>query len=164
MISNWTSRRIALAALVLAKLVQAQAPNPLPPPADRDPFVGMWKADGDKSRPKLSKAELTYVRTIGRSDDYLLFSSTGGASKAKPEDRKYRLRCDGGFYPQPAGSTLSCTWVASNRVVGVSKSPDGKKQYWSREVSADGESMTITGFKDQTRTKVESVQVLERVR
>ena len=55
-----------LAFLVLARVALAQDSKTLPPPADRDPFVGVWQANGDKSRPKLNKVERSYVRTIGR--------------------------------------------------------------------------------------------------
>jgi hypothetical protein len=154
---------IELATLCLAAgLAVAQEAKTLPPPPDQDPFVGEWKANSEESRPKLSRAERSYVRTIRRAGEEVLFSSVGGASKAKV--RNFRLKCDGAFYPLPTGPVLSCRWVDTNRVEGETRDPNGKKNYWMREVSPDGQRMTVTGYKNQSRTKIDSVMVLERVK
>ena len=157
-------RLVRNSALVLgiSTVVLAQESNAIPPPADRDPFVGVWQANGDKSRPKLNKVERSYTRTISRIGEDLVFSSAGGASKAKI--REYRIRCDGAFYPLPAGPVLSCRWLNSSSVEGETREPNGRKLYWSREVTPDGQMMTITGFKDKARTKVVSIMILDRVK
>jgi hypothetical protein len=122
----------------------------------------MWQANGDKSRPKLSKIERSYTRTIGRVGTELTFSSSGGASKAKI--REYRIRCDGVFYPLPTGPVLSCRWLDSNHVEGETRGPNGRKSYWAREVTPDDHTMTITEFKNKARTRVASIMVLDLVK
>ncbi len=55
-------------------------------------------------------------------------------------------------------------YKAPNVIEGVTKLPEGETDYWTEEVSADGHQMSITGYKDKKRTKVRSVQVLDRVK
>jgi hypothetical protein len=159
------SNSIALTSMfvfvILAGAAPSQDSNPLSPPADRDPFVGVWKADGERSRPKLSKTELSYVRTITRIGEDIVLSSTGGVSKAKI--REYRARCDGAFYRLPTGPLLSCTWVGQTRVEGETREPNLRNPFWTREVTSDGQTMTITEFRDKARTKQSRVLVLDRV-
>ena len=140
-------------------LSHAQQSLPMP---DQDPFVGTWRANAAQSKPKLNKTEASYERVITRQGDELLFSSTGGPSKAKA--RAYRLRCDGRFYPLPTGPALRCTYASPNRVDGQTDDPTGAHHYWTREVSPDGKQMTISAYKDSRRVKVRSVMVLDRIK
>lgn len=133
-----------------------------PPAPDQDPFVGTWRANAAQSKPKLDKTEASYERVIARQGDELLFSSTGGPSKARA--RAYRLRCDDRFYPLPTGPVLRCTYVAPNRVDGETDDPTGEHHYWTREVSPDGKQMMISAHQDRRRVKVRSVMVLDRVK
>ena len=139
----------------------AQDSISLQPSADRDPVVGVWQANGEESRPKLDKVQRSYIRTISRIGADIIFSSAGGASKAKIRD--FRLRCDGAFYPLPTGPVLACRWLNSNSVEGETRYPNGKKRYWVREVTSDGRVMTVTSFKDKARSKISSVMILDRV-
>ena len=148
--------------LTLTRVVHSQGSTTLPPPADRDSFVGVWQANADKSQPKLTRVQRTYVRTIERIGKDIKFSSSGGDSKAKI--RSFLIRCDGSLYPLPTGPVMSCRWVDSRRVEGETRDPRGRESYWAREVTADGQTMTITEFKDKTRTKVASVMALDRVK
>ena len=133
------------------------------PPAERDLFVGHWKANAGASHPKLSKKEGSYERTITRDGDDLVFASSGGASKATI--RQFRIRCDGIFHPLPTGPVLACRYVAPNRVEGETKDhPAGKLIFRAREVSADGQRMSIFGYKDKNRTRLRSIEVLDRIK
>jgi hypothetical protein len=123
----WTS---ALVFLGISRVVLAQDSKSVPPPADHDLFVGVWQANGDKSRPKLNKVERSYTRTIRRTGEEIVFSSAGGASKAKI--REYRIRCDGAFYPLPTGPVLSCRWLSSNSIEGETRDPNGRRLFWAR--------------------------------
>ncbi len=58
----------------------------------------------------------------------------------------------------------SCTYITANRVEGDTVSPDGKMSYWTREISPDGQEMTISGYADKARTKLVSVQEDDRVK
>ncbi|MBI3896570.1 MAG: hypothetical protein HY313_11630 [Acidobacteria bacterium] len=133
------------------------------PPADKDPFVGTWKTNRDLSRPKLSKREASYIRTMLREGDELLFSSS--MENFKTSEHHFRMRCDGQWYnvPTPDQSML-CLYASSNVVVGASIDPNHKVSYWTREVSADGQQMRITAYKDKARTKIESISVLDRIK
>jgi hypothetical protein len=155
----WTG---AFALATISTLVLAQDSKLIPPPADRDLFVGVWQANGDKSRPKLTKVERSYTRTIRRTGEDIIFSSTGGPSKATI--REFRIRCDGAFHPLPAGPVQSCRWIDTNSIEGETQYPGGRKSYWVREVTPDGQTMTITDFKDKARTKVASLITLDRVK
>ena len=63
----------------------------------------------------------------------------------------------------PVGSLLSCRYIVPTRVEGETRDQTGHF-FWTREVSADGQGMTISEYKDKGRTKVRSVMVLDRVR
>jgi hypothetical protein len=132
----------------------------LVPPPDKDPSVGVWRANRVKSRPKLDKKDASYIRTIKRDGDDLVFSSQIGTSK--PSEHNFRVRCDDRFYSVPAGF-LSCRYIAPNFVEGETKPKTGEVSYWTREVSADGREMKISGYADRQRTKVKSVEILDRV-
>ena len=156
-IEFWTS---SLLIATTAMMGRSQQRN-IPPP-DRDSFVGQWRANPSKSRPTLSKAEASYQRTIRRDGDDLVFDSSGGSSKARSQ--QYRLRCDGAFHPLPTGPVLSCRYIAPNKVEGETHDPTQERHYWTREVSADGQEMTISAYKDKGRTKLKSVMVLDRIK
>ena len=138
-----------------------QAQQNVTPPPDLDPFVGQWRANAGKSRPALSKKQATYTRTIRRDGVDLVFVSSGGPSKALIRD--FRIRCDGAFHPLPTGHVLSCIYIAPDRVEGETNGPDGSHFYWTREVSADRQVMTISEYKDRRRAKLRSVMVLDRI-
>lgn len=132
------------------------------PPPEADPFVGQWRANADKSRPRLTKVERSYERTIRREGDELIFASSGGASTAAVRD--FRIRCDGRFYPLPAGPSLSCVYVSTDRVEGETKDALKGSSFWTREVSPDGRELMISEYRDKARKKVRSVIVLDRVK
>jgi hypothetical protein len=154
-----TCRWIAALA-VLETVLRAQQAT-LPPP-EKDPFVGQWKANATKSRPRLSKKEASYERTISREGDYLVFASSGGVSKAAI--RQFKILCDGLFHPLPTGPVLSCGYSAPNRVDGETKDPNHSNLFWTREISPDGQEMTISEYKDKARSKLRLVMVLDRVK
>jgi hypothetical protein len=110
----------------------------------------------------LSKKEASYERSISREGDDLVFASSGGVSKAAT--RQFRIRCDGLFHPVPTGPVLSCVYAMPNRVDGETKDPNQSKLFWSREVSSDGQEMTISEYKDKARSKLRSIMVLDRVK
>jgi len=157
-----TPDRRLLLFFVPAAIILGQNASPPPPPPDQDPFVGAWRANEAKSRPKLNRTERSYTRTIERSGDDLVFSSTGGASKALV--RQFSIRCDGLRHTLPAGAFLSCTYTAPDRVEGETLGPNRKLSYWARQVSPDGQLMTIFEYKDKARTKINSVMVLDRLK
>jgi hypothetical protein len=131
-----------------------------PPPPDQDPFVGQWQADGDASRPKLNRKDLPQTRTMGREGDDLIFTTT--FEKPKPTVRQYRIRCDGLFHRLPAGTIQSCIYVSSNRVEGESRN-SAAPGFWAREVSPDGQVMTLWEYKDKARTKLKGIVVSRRI-
>jgi hypothetical protein len=145
----------------------AQALSSLPGP-DKDPFVGTWKANADKSQPKPDKVKASSVRTISRSGDEIVFSSRiERRDSARSSENNYRIRCDGVPHRVQCGDAsckTSCTYKAANRVEGETAGPDGKTSYWTREVSPDGQEMTVFGYHDRARTKLETLQVYGRVK
>jgi hypothetical protein len=132
------------------------------PPADHDPFVGEWKANANKSRPKLSKTEAGYLRTVTRDGDDPVFASSGSA--LKDATRESRIRCDGQVHSHPSGSDISCFYTAADRVEGETRDPRQTHTFWTREVSPDGREMTITEFKDKAHTKPRTLWVLDRIK
>jgi hypothetical protein len=157
-----------LLLIVLPSPSFTQASSSLPEP-DKDPFVGTWQANADKSRPKLNKAQATYVRTMSREGDDLVFASrVKRKHSAGFSENHYKIRCDGLPHRVPCGEftcTTSCTYVAANRVEGDTKSPNGQSSsYWAREVSSDGQELRIYGYKDKGRKKLASLEVADRVK
>ena len=151
----------SLFALLAPASSRAQNQDSRNPPADLDPFVGTWRANRDKSQPKLSKRDSSYTRTIAREGDDIIISS--GTSVPKPSHHEYRIRCDGQFHPVPSGS-LSCKQLKGNFIEGESIVPKVEHGYWSEEVSQNGQTMTIVHYQDERRRHIESVWVLDRVR
>jgi hypothetical protein len=145
------SRALVSALLIGAAFGQVATP-PLP---ENDPLVGTWQ---DKRGKKPS-----YIRTIARDGEELVFSSQGNG--LKPSEHNFRVRCDGLFHPVPFGSE-SCKYVAPNVVEGESKSSKDKTaSYWKREVSADGQKMLIYGYTDSRKTmQLGPPEVLYRVK
>jgi hypothetical protein len=154
----------------------AQALPSLPEP-DKDPFVGSWKANADNSRPKLNKAEASYVATISRDGDDLVHSYRINKEAPAPLIKRktysgfyeghYRIRCDGLPHSMQCGEapcSKSCTYKTANRIEGETSGPDGKTSYWTREVSTDAQEMILSEYKDKTRTKLKRVVVRDRVK
>ncbi len=172
--------------VILSALLFAQTSLFLPQP-DQDPFLGTWKANAEKSRPKLDKVGASYVITISRDGDDRVISSRMKKRTAPPlikgktysefRERHYRIRCDGLLYPVPSGAlpiTMSCTYKAANRVEGEThmECPKGetcqfqypRDTYWTQEVSSDGQLMTVSVYTDRARTKLRSAGVHDRVK
>lgn len=163
--------RTAIVSLILLTSLPicpfAQTSPGLPDP-DKDPFVGTWKTNADKSRPKLEKVEASYVRTLSREgDDRVLSSRSKSPYSGNFSENHYRILCNGLPHRVQCGNascTTSCTYVAFSRVEGETISPDGKTLYWAQEVSSDGQEMRIYGYRDKARTKLTRVEVLDRVK
>lgn len=167
----WIAAAIIAVTLNITR-ASAQESVPLPPAPENDPFVGTWKANPSKSHPELGKRDASYIRTIGREGDLLVFSSSNGT---KAPSNNYKIRCDGHYHHAPFGG-LSCKYVATNRVEGetverpqlTNEAParplSGKPEYWSREVSPDGQEMAILEYTDGRRTKLKKGLVLDRVK
>lgn len=155
---------VSLQILILLARSSNAAPQEtsiLPPPADKDPFVGRWLANAEKSKPKLSRKEASYERRIDRSGDSVTISSTGGAGG--PKSRGYQILCNGTFQLIRDSTLLSCSWLTPNRVEGETKFQTGKHLYWAREVSADGKQLTIWEYRNKTRGSARSFEVLDRI-
>jgi hypothetical protein len=158
---------LLLVALISGLLAQTVSNLPAP---DEDPFVGTWQTNASKSRPKLDKADASYVRTIVRDGDEVVFSSrmdrrsVGG----RLSENEYRIRCDGAPHQVQCGKgscTTACTYTAENVVEGETVSLDGgERSYWTREVSTDRQEMRILGYKDKAKTKLKTTRVLDRVK
>jgi hypothetical protein len=177
-------RRLSIEFVVLLIALAGQSLGqslPALPKPDKDPFVGTWKANADKSRPKSDK-DAWYVKTISRDGDDRVISSRSkkpgpaplikGKSYSEILEKDYRIRCDGLPHTAPCGvfsCTTSCIYKTANSVQGEThfECPQVERcvtQYWTEEVSADGQEMIISAYRDETRTKRKSVEVLDRVK
>jgi hypothetical protein len=164
-------RTVAVESLLLLVLTSgslAQVVTNLPAP-DKDPFVGTWQANANKSRPKLDIADASYVRRIARDRDEVVFSSRidNRSVGRKVSENHYRIRCDGLPHRVQCGElscTTSCTYKAENVVEGETESPDGNRSSWTQEVSADRKEMRILYYKDKAKTKLKTTWVLDRVK
>jgi hypothetical protein len=159
-------KRLGAIASFILFATAASAQVAAPPLPQNDPFVGTWQINPQKSRPRPDKTDSSYVRTITRDGDELVFSSRTGGSK--PKEHNYKIRCDGLFHPVPFGS-MSCRYTTPNAVEGESRPPNSKEDasrtaFWRREVTADGQEMKILAYTDSGRTQLESIQVLDRVK
>jgi len=150
-------RAIAFACLGIALGFGASTP----PAPDQDPFVGTWRANREKSYPRLDRKDADDVFTVARQGDDLIWSSYNGHTRRQ---RDYSIRCDGKFHLTPTGPLVSCEYTSPDTTVGVTREPTGKLDCWTRHVSADRQEMTITSFKDELRTKVKAVWVFDRVK
>lgn len=147
---------IAIAATSLA-----QGSDSLLPPADRDPFVGKWKANQEKSRPKLDRKNATYTRTVARDGDAWILSSE--MKNFPGSEHHYRILCDGRLHPAPHGVQVARRYKSPSLIEGETVIPGQGTKYWREEVSQDGQQMSITSYKGRKRLKVVSVWILDRV-
>lgn len=138
-----------LLLLLLTSRSFAQDVTNIPKP-DKDPFVGNWKADADKSRPKLNNIQASYLRTMSREgDDLLFYSGIEKRNSAGLSENRYRIRCDGLAHRVQCGvlfRSTSCMYLSGNRVEGETKSQNDGTSYWAREVSQDGQEMRIYSY------------------
>ena len=153
-LKNW---KFIIFSLVLYGFSQSSAP--FVPPPDKDIFIGTWKANRDQSVPALSDKAATYVREMARDGRDLILSS----SEKKHGRRKFRIRCDGVLHRIPPGS-MSCLYKAPNSMEGETISTGRKPEYWKRELSSDGNVMTITAYRNPERTEIISTWILDRVK
>ena len=125
--------------------------------------MGTWKANRDKSRPKLNDVDASYVRTIAREGDELVFSSQihSRINSGKLNENHYRIRCDGSPHPVPFGS-ISCDYNGASLIEGETLSLTNERSFWAREVSTDGREQKILEYKDKARTKLRKTWVLDR--
>jgi hypothetical protein len=152
--------RLAALSLFFCAPVYAQVAQSFLPSPDTDPFVGTWRANALMSRPKLSKKDARYTRTIIRDgDERVLRSITEGDTSSA---RSYRIRCDGQQHNLPElKATMVCSYTSSNVVQGATRQ-NGGTGYWAEELSSDGKKMTVITYKDKARTKVKETLVLDR--
>jgi hypothetical protein len=69
-------RSVVVASFAVTVAVACFGSAP-PPPPDRDPFVGTWQANREKSRPRLDRLDVLDQRTIAREGDDLLGNGAG---------------------------------------------------------------------------------------
>lgn len=157
---NSTISLSAILLLIASAGLPQQAPSP-PPSPDNDPFVGTWKANADLSLPKLRGADASYTRIITREGDERVVSSRYGLHKSRKHS--FRMRCDGQFYRVPDGThSMACQYLNSDVVDGETVT-HSVHSYWTEQVSASKQQMTITSYTDKTRTTIESTWILDRV-
>ena len=155
--------------LIVLNTVAFSQTVPSCPAPEKDPFVGTWKANADKSHPKLDKRDASYVRVIARESDERISSSRilHPSQKGKFSENHFRIRCDGLMHSVACGAgrcSMSCTYRSANFVEGETLSPDGGHSYWTEEASSDGTEMRTRHYKDKSRTKLKSEWVLDRVK
>jgi hypothetical protein len=169
--------------LLLLFLVGTACPQnvALPPPPDKDPSVGVWSKNKDKSQPiteGTNVLEETYdSETVARDGDDIVVTEKigprrwrGGSDVAKATKRTFKLRCDGSLHPLPGGSG-SCNYVGANIVEGKTTYsrddvifPRHTTFFWRTEISADGKEMRDSSYKDAAMTKRISLTVFDRVK
>lgn len=154
---------IIVLLIALTSGVSGQAVRSLPTP-ENDPFVGTWKANRDKSKPKLNDKDASYVRTIVREGDDLVFSSqiASRVASGKVNENHYRILCDGAPHPVPFGS-LSCEYKGASLIEGETLSLTNERSFWVREVSTDRQEQKVIEYKNAARTKLRSTWILDRV-
>ena len=164
------SGRFWIAALAVSGTVLRGQQISIPPP-DKDPFVGQWKTSPTKSRPQLGKEGGSYETAIKREGDYLVYSSSQRLAAhsglpSKVQKWQYKLLCDGRSHSLPTHVFTSCVYVAPDRVEGETdtRDPNQSTIFWTREVSADGQETAFFNYEDRKRTRLRSVQVLDRVK
>lgn len=164
------SRRLWIAGLAASGTLLSGQQSSIPPP-DKDPFIGQWKASATKSKPRLGKDEESYETTITREGDYLVYSSSQALSAhsglpSKVQKWQYKLLCDGRSHSLPTHVFTSCVYAASNRIEGETQTwdPNQSTVFWTHEVSADGQEMLTFNYEDKKRTRLRSIQVLDRIK
>jgi hypothetical protein len=154
--------------MLVMTLISGLSAQELAPLPDKDPFLGTWRTNPDKCRPKLEREDASYVRTYARDGDDRIFSSRTGTRKIK--ENHYRFRCDGLPHPITYGNMLSCRYRSGKYRSGVLVEGElvdvniKRTSYWTQEVSADGRELIVLGYTDEKRTKLTSVVVLDRVK
>jgi hypothetical protein len=150
---------LGLLTLVSAAIGQDLA---APPPPPKNPFVGSWRINQHETYGERHKKNSASDLSIAQDDDDLVLAYTNAASK-QPIKTVFTLRCDGRANPAPHGSIV-CHYRTPGLIEGMSTNLGEKSpSYWRREVTADGNRMTFTYYKDRARSKVKSMLALDRV-
>jgi hypothetical protein len=149
---------IVLLLAAIAGLAQELAPSMgQMPPAEQDRFVGMWKANLEKSQPPLSREEATYSRKFSRIGNVLLSSSEEAKRKWQ---NKYQ--CDGNHREVQHGLIVICEYKSPSAIVGVTRMGP-EFTYWTWELSSDALQLIVKYYSDAERTKVSKVRVFDRI-
>ncbi|MFN7921979.1 MAG: hypothetical protein U0Q16_17890 [Bryobacteraceae bacterium] len=113
-----------------------------------DPFVGTWELDPatlhyERGRPG---KRATYI--IEATSAGLLFSLDAEDADGKPIRFQYGGALDGTAQPLPGDSGLELVLMRESErsISSILKLGDKELDRWTRELSADGQSITMTQF------------------
>jgi hypothetical protein len=170
--------KLGAALLIAVTCISDVLAQNIPSP-DKDPFVGTWKVNNEKSQPKQSGENAKHQTTIARVGDVLVYSSQVGKHKWRNT-----YLCDGKPHPSDDGKSnksrpdiatiFTCVYLNEHEMMGethVDARPGARKDvdsrstvpsYWRRIVSPDGGEMIVTTYRDKDRTKIEEIAVLDR--
>lgn len=157
------TRRWSLLVLVLASAVfpTAWAATAL----DKDPFLGSWLLDSDKS---------TFVPGPAPEDRTMIFEMKDGGFRhvtktrnlflGGTDDIDYTAKFDGKDYPITGTGldTVSLKRVDPHKIERVGKVQGKVTEHCTMEVSPDGKTLTLTIKGSYNGTDYSSVQILTR--
>ncbi len=116
--------------------------------ADDDPFIGTWKLNLAKSKfdpgPPPKNITHTYVPF---GDDGLKITTVTVNAKGEESKREYTVKFDGKYYPvpnDPGRDEVSSERPNSYRHEGLGRLRGQVNAHWSRQISKDGKTLTIT--------------------
>lgn len=116
--------------------------------AAEDPFIGTWKLNPAKSKFDPGPAPKNITPTYEPyGDDGLKITTVTVSTKGQESKREYTVKFDGKEYPVPhdAGRDMvSSKRVNPYRHEGVGKLHGQVTGIWSRQISKDGQTLTLT--------------------
>lgn len=114
--------------------------------AQTDPSVGTWKLNVEKSKYSPGPAPKSSMVTIEAAGEETKVTVKGVGADGTPTNLSYSYKLDGKDYPVTGSQDYDTVALKRNgmTVEGVRKKGDKQVQTYSRVVSKDGKTMTVT--------------------
>lgn len=126
-----------------------------------DPFIGRWRMDIPKSNFHKDDKYVSQVRTYSYEGQKIRVSWEIHTGDAVRKD-SYSAACNGKKENAGAGAKIRCWKVDGYTVDGEMLSSDEVHRYYRRAVSPDGQTLTITWYKDPKRQTKTDVFIFQR--
>ena len=132
---------LLLAALLVAPFAQAQSKP--------DAVIGTWKLNVAKSKYDPGPAPKGSTLTFAVAGDGIKTTAKGQDAAGNPTSTEYTANYDGKDYPvallgNPDFDTLSLKRIDAYKAEGTRKKAGKVVQTYTREVSKDGKTLTLT--------------------
>jgi hypothetical protein len=124
-------------------------------------IVGLWRLNHEKSKvPSLNSIVEENRRITKIGEKFTVNIRRVYTKNGSPKETVYQFVCDGKHWKWPLGTWLTCVQKGPNVTEGYYTSP---LRFYTREVSHDGQTLTISTFEADKRDKLITLEVFDRL-